>query len=207
MEGKTSVFGVTINHLQAAIFVAGVAVGASTVWAILKATQNSVPFVPETAGTGAPPTSKHEKVEDEEFEEDEEDYDSDEELTEEEFKSPNNKPHKMLLVIRTDLKMKPGKIAAQVGHATLGAYKTARQSHPLALKYWSYHGQAKVAVKVKTEAEMDEIRQKAIAAGINTHVVHDAGKTQVAAGSRTVLALGPAPIDEIDKIASHLKLY
>lgn len=44
-------------------------------------------------------------------------------------------------------------------------------------------------------------------AGINTHVVCDAGKTQIAAGSRTVLALGPAPIEEIDKIASHLKLY
>ena len=34
-------------------------------------------------------------------------------------------PHKLVLCVRTDLRMQKGKIAAQVGHATLGAYKAA----------------------------------------------------------------------------------
>ena len=39
-----------------------------------------------------------------------------------------------------------------------------------------------------------------------TFIVEDAGRTQIAAGSRTVLGIGPAPVKVIDSIASHLKL-
>ena len=42
--------------------------------------------------------------------------------------------------------------------------------------------------------------------GINTYLVQDAGFTQIKAGSRTVLAIGPAYPEEIDPITSHLKL-
>jgi PTH2 family peptidyl-tRNA hydrolase len=35
----------------------------------------------------------------------------------------------------------------------------------------------------------------------------DAGRTQIASGTRTVLALGPAPKDLIDSVAGHLKLF
>lgn len=59
-----------------------------------------------------------------------------------------------MLIVRTDLKMGHGKIAAQCGHATLAAYKTARKTHPKALRFWQYHGQAKIAVKIQSEAEM-----------------------------------------------------
>lgn len=38
-------------------------------------------------------------------------------------------------------------------------------------------------------------------------VVRDAGQTQVAPGSRTVIAVGPAPKSVLDKITGHLKLY
>jgi len=44
-----------------------------------------------------------------------------------------------VLVVRTDLKMRKGKIAAQCGHATLGCYKRAQKG---ALKRWMRHGQA-----------------------------------------------------------------
>lgn len=33
-----------------------------------------------------------------------------------------------------------------------------------------------------------------------------AGRTQVAPGSRTVLAIGPAPKSAIDKVTGHLRL-
>lgn len=53
----------------------------------------------------------------------------------------------------------------------------------------------------------DAIKAKAKAKGILTHVVMDAGRTQIASGTRTVLALGPAPKPDIDAVAGHLKLY
>ena len=42
--------------------------------------------------------------------------------------------------------------------------------------------------------------------GLITSTVFDAGRTQIAAGSRTVLAIGPDPIGEIDAVTGGLKL-
>jgi len=41
---------------------------------------------------------------------------------------------------------------------------------------------------------------------LNQCVQEDAGRTQIAAGSRTVLAIGPAPVKEIDAVTGELKL-
>ena len=57
--------------------------------------------------------------------------------------------HKMVLVVRTDLKMGKGKVCAQVGHATLGAYQRALRRAPAAVRAWSRFGQAKIALKVR----------------------------------------------------------
>ena len=53
---------------------------------------------------------------------------------------------------------------------------------------------------------MERIRQLACQAGIVNYQVMDAGRTQVAPGSKTVLAIGPAPVKTIDEITGHLKL-
>jgi hypothetical protein len=37
-------------------------------------------------------------------------------------------------------------------------------------------------------------------------LVYIIGRTQIAAGSKTVLAIGPAPVGAVDKITGHLKL-
>jgi len=113
--------------------------------------------------------------------------------------------YKLILIVRMDLKMGRGKIAAQCSHATLGAYLNTENSEET--KRWLSKGAAKVVVKCETEEEMDLIRDTARELGIPTHVVQDAGRTQVAAGSRTVLALGPAPKNLIDAVSGHLKLY
>ena len=57
-----------------------------------------------------------------------------------------------------------------------------------------------------TEAELHALRDLAKTAGLITYQVEDAGRTQIAAGSRTVLAIGPAPVKEVDQITGHLKL-
>lgn len=55
--------------------------------------------------------------------------------------------YKLVLVIRTDLKMGKGKIAAQCAHAAVAAYKTATK-YPEFLHAWEKCGQAKITVKV-----------------------------------------------------------
>jgi peptidyl-tRNA hydrolase len=97
---------------------------------------------------------------------------------------------KMVLCVNMKLGMTKGKIAAQCGHATLGAYKIALKDCSTALKYWELIGQAKIAVKVEDDAEMSEVLSKAKAKGLVTYLVQDAGRTQIPAGSRTVLAIG-----------------
>jgi len=116
----------------------------------------------------------------------------------------------MVLVVRQDLGMGVGKIAAQVGHAVLGAYQNILESqeirHKEALFNWEECGQAKIVLKIKNKEEMLDVSKKAKQAGLNTYLVADAGRTQIEAGSLTVLAVGPAVSTDIDKVTGHLKL-
>lgn len=112
----------------------------------------------------------------------------------------------MVLVVNQELKMGKGKIAAQCGHAVLGAYKRGQRQAPSALKVWETIGQAKICVQCPTEAEMRAIEAQALNKGLITYLVQDAGRTQIAAGSRTVLAIGPAPEAEFKGLTDHLKL-
>lgn len=64
-----------------------------------------------------------------------------------------------------------GKIAAQCCHATLGAYKRAVRRTPAAVKAWEMLGQAKVCLKVDSEAELLAIAESASAKGLVSYVV------------------------------------
>lgn len=114
--------------------------------------------------------------------------------------------YKMVLVVRNDLKMGKGKIGAQCGHASVGAYQTIMKKNKAILRRWENSGCAKICVKVESEAELMNIRKVANVRGLNFYLVHDAGRTQIAAGSATVLAIGPALVDDIDTLTGHLKL-
>jgi len=114
---------------------------------------------------------------------------------------------KMVLVVRNDLKMGKGKAAAQCSHATLAAYKQARRKCPRWLKIWECNGQPKVTVKCDTEDELHSLLAKARSLGLVSAVIADAGRTQIAPGSKTVLAIGPAPAESVDQVTGNLKLY
>ncbi|KAJ3117498.1 hypothetical protein HDU96_006592 [Phlyctochytrium bullatum] len=114
---------------------------------------------------------------------------------------------KLVLCIRTDLEMTKGKIAAQCCHATLAAYQELSKQDPQGLRIWERHGQPKITLKCPSEDEMMELQGKALSLGIVAKVIRDAGRTQIAAGSKTVLAVGPAPKNRVDEVTSHLKLY
>lgn len=71
-------------------------------------------------------------------------------------------------------------MAAQCGHATLGAYKRALKRDPSLVKGWSQGGQMKIALRGQGgEAELHTLEEQAKALGIATYLVMDAGHTQV----------------------------
>ncbi|CAK7244756.1 MAG: hypothetical protein STHCBS139747_006302 [Sporothrix thermara] len=121
---------------------------------------------------------------------------------------------KMVLVVRTDLGMTKGKIAAQCGHATLACYKILRRaaerdptsSAAKLLQRWERRGQAKIALQAKGEDTLLTLMGTAHSLGVTAEVIADAGRTQIESGSLTVLGVGPAPKSLVDKITGHLKL-
>ncbi|KAK5717607.1 hypothetical protein LTR17_015960 [Elasticomyces elasticus] len=120
----------------------------------------------------------------------------------------NTEECKLVLVVRKDLGMSPGKIGAQCGHATLACYKTlvrANPGHPV-LRQWEDYGQAKVALRIDSEEDMLVLQAQAISLGLCAQVIHDAGRTQIASGSATVLGIGPAPKSKVDEVTGHLRL-
>jgi PTH2 family peptidyl-tRNA hydrolase len=113
----------------------------------------------------------------------------------------------MVLCVNNGLGMGKGKIGAQCAHAALGAVQRHRRPETeAAFRRWESRGQAKIALKVPSDADLDALEAKAREAGLPTYVVHDAGRTQIAAGSRTVLAVGPAPKSRVDAVTGHLSL-
>ncbi|CDF41279.1 Peptidyl-tRNA hydrolase 2, mitochondrial [Chondrus crispus] len=114
--------------------------------------------------------------------------------------------HKLVLCVRTDLKMSKGKIAAQVGHATIGAYKRAETRNPTALRIWEHNAQPKIALQVSSRHQAEALDREARRRGLVTYMVHDAGRTQIAAGSLTVLAVGPGPDSLVNQVTGSLRL-
>lgn len=118
-----------------------------------------------------------------------------------------NSEYKLVLVVRGDIKMEKGKAAAQCSHAAVLAYKQAQRDSPGSLRQWERQGQRKVVLRASTEDELLSLASAARAKGLITSLVRDAGRTQLAPGTRTVLGVGPAPEQVIDSVTGHLKLY
>jgi PTH2 family peptidyl-tRNA hydrolase len=112
-------------------------------------------------------------------------------------------PLKMVLVVRMDLNMSPGKIAAQCVHAALGCVRNSNQAE---VDAWESMGEATICLKCNTLDEMNTLRIAANNAGLCTYFVRDAGRTEVEPGSQTVLAIGPAALSRIDSVTGRLKL-
>ncbi|MCJ1389610.1 hypothetical protein MMC18_002467 [Xylographa bjoerkii] len=120
----------------------------------------------------------------------------------------NKEECKLVLVVRTDLGMGKGKIAAQCSHATLACYSHFLAHAPASplLKRWQALGQAKVALQCRSEEELLTLQAQALSLGLCARVIHDAGRTQIASGSVTVLGIGPGPKGVVDAVTGGLKL-
>jgi len=71
---------------------------------------------------------------------------------------------------------------------------------------WLHGSFAKVCVRVDSEEELLEIHEKALAAGLESHLITDSGKTEFKEPTNTCLAIGPDEAEKIDEITGHLKL-
>lgn len=110
---------------------------------------------------------------------------------------------KQVIVMRADLKMSAGKLAAQACHASIGAYKKADDK---IIREWELEGGKKVVVQVKSEQELFEVYELVKAALMPSFLVKDAGHTELPPSTITCLGIGPEKDEKIDKITQDLKL-
>eukprot|EP00658_Telonema_sp_P-2_P030614 TRINITY_DN23090_c0_g1_i1.p1 TRINITY_DN23090_c0_g1~~TRINITY_DN23090_c0_g1_i1.p1 ORF type:complete len:143 (-),score=40.69 TRINITY_DN23090_c0_g1_i1:223-651(-) len=121
--------------------------------------------------------------------------------------------HKMMLCVNMACEMKQGKKCAQCAHAAVGAWRKAQMmvkegddQMRNSLWWWANMGQMKIALKAKDEPHLLQLERQAKEAGLCCSKIRDAGKTQIAAGTLTVVAIGPGPESKINEITSGLKL-
>ncbi|XP_050311824.1 peptidyl-tRNA hydrolase 2, mitochondrial-like isoform X2 [Anthonomus grandis grandis] len=114
---------------------------------------------------------------------------------------------RLVLGVRNDLKMQKGKVAAQCGHGAMAAYANVLNTSPALLRDWLKNGGTKIALRVESEEQLLDLDKKAKELNVLSSIIRDAGQTQVAPGTRTVIAIGPAPKSVLEKITGHLKLY
>ncbi|MFC2163009.1 peptidyl-tRNA hydrolase Pth2 [Candidatus Altiarchaeota archaeon] len=109
--------------------------------------------------------------------------------------------YKQAIIVRTDLGMGKGKIAAQASHASVSA---ADKSPHTSL--WKMQGQKKIVLKIAGERELVTLFQDAKDQGLPAALIEDAGHTQIAPGTKTCVGIGPAPEEDIDELIGELKL-
>lgn len=127
---------------------------------------------------------------------------------------------KQVIVMRKDLNMRKGKMAAQSAHATIAVLLRQQQISEETLNNANHHvmiltmtvvnwlrsGMTKIVVGVEDEQELRGIVAKAQAAGLWCSTVIDAGKTEFPEPTLTCCAIGPDEAEKIDAITGHLAL-
>lgn len=110
-------------------------------------------------------------------------------------------------MLRSDIKMSPGKAAAQASHAAVSSAEEARKNYPSWWREWIKSGQCKIILKVGSETEIIELERKAREMKLPVALISDMGLTELEPGTITALGIGPAPSNLIDKITGNLPLY
>ena len=111
--------------------------------------------------------------------------------------------YKQVILVRDDLKLDKGKMAAQVAHASVEA---AFRSDKDIVKKWRLLGMKKVVLKVKNKDELFKYKEIAKDNGIKSALITDAGRTAIKPGTKTCLAIGPDEEKKIDNITGNLKM-
>lgn len=113
-------------------------------------------------------------------------------------------PYKQVILVRADLKLPKGKLAAQVSHASVEATFSSDKN---IVAEWRDEGMKKSVLKVKDEEDLLAYQKKAKAAKLTASLIQDAGRTFLKPGTITCLGIGPDEEKKIDEITGKLKLF
>lgn len=114
-----------------------------------------------------------------------------------------SKEYVIYLIVRNDLKMGKGKMAAQCGHAVQQLLEKCPK--PLYQDYMKC-GYPKIVLKINREVELLTKWEKVKKFTKQHALVVDAGKTQLQPNTITVLGIGPIEKYKVKNIVSELKL-
>lgn len=112
-------------------------------------------------------------------------------------------PYKQVILVREDLNLPKGKLAAQSSHASVDA---TLKSDKKIVDLWKKEGGKKIVLRVKDEKELLECKEMADDLGLKTALIIDAGHTVVEPGTKTCLGIGPDLDEKIDKVSGKLKM-
>lgn len=114
---------------------------------------------------------------------------------------------KQIIVMRTDLNMRKGKMVSQGAHAALKVVLD-NQAHPWpALTSWLEGAFVKITVRVDSESELFAVVNEARKAGLHVGLIQDAGRTEFkGVPTYTCAAIGPEFPEDLDPITGPLKL-
>jgi PTH2 family peptidyl-tRNA hydrolase len=138
---------------------------------------------------------------------------------------------KQYIIVRTDLGMSAGKLAAQAAHASMKVFfdkmkfsnKTGvtpfypgtsdeegvagDYSFPVTYeeKQWIEGRFTKITKKVKNENQLLKVYNQAKDAGLNVSLIKDAGLTELVGENYTCIAIGPNYVDKCEPIVKRLR--
>lgn len=112
--------------------------------------------------------------------------------------------YKQVILVRTDIALSPGKLAAQVAHASVNAFNA---TSPLTRKSWLDEGHRKIVLQVADATALTHFYTQAQALHLPTALIVDFGLTELAPNTPTTVAIGPALNEAVDALTKQLKLF
>lgn len=113
---------------------------------------------------------------------------------------------KTVILVRTDLDMPVGKVAAQACHGMRMLMQRNKDRYPSNIQYWADDKYRTICLAVESEKEMFELKHLAEHKRMDTYLVTDAGLTCNDPGTHTCLVIGPHIDPIVDEVTGRLRL-
>lgn len=122
------------------------------------------------------------------------------------FTKVNDEELKLVIVVRGDLKMSKGKVAAQASHAAVNCAFASKKKDSKNFDKWFNEGQKKVVLRVDSLEDLYELKATADVQGLINTIIVDQGRTEIPSGSVTCIGIGPCSNAIVDKITGDLSM-
>ncbi len=135
-----------------------------------------------------------------------------------------DKEVKQYIIVRTDLPMNAGKLAAQAAHSCMKVFFDKFEDTQIIDKegeetidafiykpsieerYWIKNKFTKITKKVKNENQLLKVYEKAREAGLNVSLIKDAGLYGLEGENYTCIAVGPNYVEDCAPVVGKLRL-